>query len=191
MRLPPLQSFLVVGLLSACAGGSSIKPAEVLDERTGATVGALQKPMEFVQAARNASLSGAHHASFAYLGPLEWDRSGDISYGLWIHVAPGDDRQVGDIGAPGAVTLLLDDGPLVLSKMSPPSAGSGPYRPVASWGQTAYYATDAAALKRMSRSDKLTLEFRGTDGSTIEFGATDDTRATLARFTHARGITDD
>src|ERR1700690_1130766 len=108
MRLPLVQSILVAGLLTGCAGESSIKPAEVLDERTGVTVAALQEPLEFVEAAGSAQLGDAKRASFAYLGPLEWDRSGDISYGLWIHLAPGNDRQVSDIHAPGAVTILLD-----------------------------------------------------------------------------------
>ena len=191
MRLRLVQSVLAAGLLAGCAGESSIKSAEVLDEHTGVTMSALQAPLEFVENGGNAGPGAARRPSFAYLGPLEWDRSGDITYGLWIHVAPGSDRPVGDIHATGAVTMTLDDRPLALSGLESPAAGSGPYRPVASWGQTGYYASDAGMLKRMSHSDKIRLEFRGTDGATVEFTPTRETRATLAKFAHARGITDD
>lgn len=190
MDLRLVQCVLAAGLLAGCAGESSIKSAEVLDEHTGVTVGALQEPLEFVETGGTGS-GAARRPSFAYLGPLEWDRSGDISYGLWVHVAPGNGRPVGDIHATGAVTMTLDDGPLALSRLASPAAGSGPYRPVASWGQTGYFASDAGMLKRMSHSDKIMLEFRGTDGSTVEFTPTRETRATLAKFVHARGITDD
>lgn len=186
MRVRLVQCVLAAGLLAGCAGQSSIKPAEVLDESTGVTVGALQAPMEFVE---NAGHVG-ERASFAYLGPLEWDRSGDLSYGLWIHIAPGNDKQAADIHAPGAVTLVLDDGQLVLSPMESIGSG-GPYKPVASWGQTGYYRSDAAALKRMANSDKLLLRFGGTDGSFVEFMPTRETRTTLAKFARARGIIGD
>ena len=29
--------------------------------------------------------------SFAYLGPVEWDNMGDVRYGLWVHLVPGND----------------------------------------------------------------------------------------------------
>ncbi len=191
MRLPLLQSVVVVGLLVGCAGQSFIKPAEVLDERSGVTVGALQEPIEFLEAAQNAVLVSGKRVSFAYLGPVEWDKSGDITYGLWVHIAPGNDRQVGDIRLPGAVTLILDDGPAVLSPMDAPNVGSGPYRPISSWGQTGYFGLDVAMLKRVAGSEKLVLDFRGVDQSIVDFEPTHETRTTLKKFTHARGITDD
>jgi hypothetical protein len=121
---------------------------------------------------------------------LEWDRSGDISYGLWVHVAPGTDTPVGDVHVEGAVTLVLDDGTVVLSRMDPPAAGSGPYRPVASWGQTAYFDLDVALLKRMAASETLVLRFRGVGGAGVNFAPTHETRATLMNYLRARGITD-
>jgi hypothetical protein len=185
------QCLLAAACVCGCAGVSSFKSSEVLDERTGVTVGALREPLEFVEAAGNAALADAKRASFAYLGPLEWDRSGDLSYGLWIHVAPGNDRQVADIRAPGAVKITLDDGVITLAVLESPPPGSGPYRPVASWGQTAYYGSDALALKRMAHSGKLALEFRAADGSAVAFTATRETGPTLLKFAHAQGLTDD
>jgi hypothetical protein len=191
MRLPLIQAAVVAGLLTGCGGQSSIKPAEILDQRTGMTVGALQDPIELVESAQTSSTASGKRSSFAYLGPIEWDRSGDLRYGLWVHVAPGNDRQVGDIHSRGTVTLILDGGPLVLSPMDAPKVGSSPYQPVASWGQTAYFDLDAALLKRMAASQKLALDFRGVDQSVVEFLPSHETRTTLTQFAHARGITDD
>jgi hypothetical protein len=191
MRLPLIPVVIAGGLLASCAGQSAIKPAEVLDERTGMTVGALQAPVEFIESAQNAGIARGKRISFAYLGPVEWDRSGDIAYALWIHVAPGTDKPVGDIRAQGALTVLLDDGPLVLVPSDAPAAGSGPYQPIASWGQTSYFKINVELLRRMAASRKLQLDFRAVDQSMVEFTPTHDTHATLTQFLQARGITAD
>ena len=192
MRLSLIPVVIVGGLLAGCAGQSAIKPAEVLDERTGMTVGALQAPVEFVQNAQNSVVAGGKRLSFAYLGPVEWDRSGDLTYALWVHVAPGTDKPVGDIRARGALTLMLDDGPLVLVPSDAPAAGSGPYQPIASWGQTSYFAVNVQLLRRIAASHKLLLAFHAEDqSSVVEFTPTHDTRATLTQFLQARGITGD
>jgi hypothetical protein len=188
MRFLLIEAIVAIGLLAGCASG---KPAEVLDERTGTTVGALQDPIEFVETAQNAALISGKRTSFAYLGPLEWDRAGEISYGLWLHVAPGNDKPVGDIHAQGSVRLTLDDGLVVLSPLDTSIAGVGPYRPIAAWGQTAYFQLDVAMLKRMAASQKLDLNFRAPDESLVEFLPSHDTRTTLTQFLHARGITGD
>jgi hypothetical protein len=114
-----------------------------------------------------------------------------LSYGLWIHIASGNDRQTGDIHAPAAVALILDDGPLELSLMEAPTLGREPYRPVASWGQTAYFNLDVATLRRMAASGKLELDVHAADGSTTSFTPTVDTRAVLTKYMKDRGITGD
>ncbi len=188
MRFLLIEAIVAIGLLAGCASG---KPAEVLDERTGTTVGALQDPIEFVETAQNAALMSGKRTSFAYLGPLEWDRAGEISYGLWLHVAPGNDKPVGDIHSEGSVRMNLDDGSVVLSPLDTSIAGVGPYRPIAAWGQTAYFQLDVAMLKRMAASQKLDLNFRAADESLVQFLPSHDTRTTLTQFLHARGITGD
>jgi len=190
MRRTFVPSLLLAGLVSACAG-QTIKPAEMLDEKTGVTVGALQEPIEFIEDAKLGAAGSDRRSTFAYLGPVEWDTSGDITYGLWIHVAPGNDQAVGDIRAKGGASLVLDDGPVPLSLTDAPQTGSNPYHPVASWGQTAYFRLDVALLKRMASSQKLILEFHGVDVPAVDFTPTQDVRDTLTRFEHARGITDD
>ena len=187
--LPPIA--LISALLTGCFGQSAIKPSEVLDERTGTTVGALKQPIELVEDSSNTALANSKRASFAYLGPVEWDRMGEISYGLWLHVAPGNDKQIGDIRARGAVTLGLDDGPLVLVPTESSGAGGGPYKPVVSWGQTSYYELNVETLKRMAASQKFTMELLAPDNSRVDFLPSRDTRASLSEFVRTRGITGD
>jgi hypothetical protein len=191
MRRSPLPYTLVIlclslALLSGCGSEGSIKPSESLDERTGMTVGSLEKPLELVQNAQSA-LTPEPHVSFAYLGPVEWDNMGAITYGLWVHLVPANDWQFNDIKAPGTVALTLDGGVLPLQFAEPPAATRGPYRPVASWGQTAYFALDLETLKRMAASRNIELVFKAAGGTPVRFAAAPDASETLTRFLHARG----
>jgi len=181
-------------LLSACASSSSIKPVEYLDDRTAMTIGSLKEPIELVPSLHQSGLhllTMGKKASFAYLGPVEWDRSGTIVYGLWVHLAPGNDRAIVDIRSPAALTLILDSGARVLTPIDAPQLGRGAYQAVASWGQTAYFELTEALLKQMAASEKLELNVRATDDSVVNFTATSGTRATLAGYLHSRGITGD
>ncbi|HEY4446720.1 MAG TPA: hypothetical protein VGN30_20745 [Steroidobacteraceae bacterium] len=191
MHIPRIPIALLIGWLAGCTGLSSTKPVEVLDERTAVTFGALKEPIEFVQSAQNAVLILGKRSSFAYLGPVEWNRSGALSYGLWIHIAPGNDRQAGDIHGSTAVTLVLDEGPLTLTPIEAPALGRPPYRPVASWGQTAYFGLTVEALRHMAASKKLELDVRAVDDSEIIFTPTVDTRVVLSQYIKDRGITGD
>src|SRR5579859_6735802 len=145
MPAPRFAKILVLGaafgLATACTSGSSIKPAEALDERTGMTVGSLEKPIELLQGAPSMA-TAERRPSFAYLGPIEWDNMGTISYGLWVHLAPGNDWHFDDIKAAGGAALTLDDGTVALSVIEAPKLAHGPYQPLASWGQTAYFNLD-------------------------------------------------
>jgi hypothetical protein len=194
MRRSLIPASLGIVLLSACASSSSIKPVEYLDDRTAITIGSLKEPIELVPSLHQSGihlLSLSKRTSFAYLGPVEWDRSGTIVYGLWVHLAPGNDRAIVDIRSPGALTLILDSGARVLTSIDAPQLGRGAYQAVASWGQTAYFELTAEMLKQMAASGKLELNVRATDDSVLNFEATGDTRATLAGYLHSRGITDD
>jgi hypothetical protein len=187
----PLFPLVLLLGLAGCASQSNTKPVEVLDERTGETLGALKEPIELVPSAEHAALTAGKRTSFAYLGPIEWDRMGTITYGLWVHIAPGNDQPAGNIRAPSAIELVLDDGPVSLSPMEAPKLAHDPYRQVASWGQTAYFDLTPEALKRMAASRKLELTVGATDGSTLSFNPSRDTRAALTQYIKARGITDD
>jgi hypothetical protein len=177
--------YLSLALLSGCASEGSIKPAESLDERTGMTVGSLEQPLQLVQNGL-AALTPESHVSLAYLGPVEWDNMGAITLGLWVHLAPANDWQFDDIKAPRAVVLVLDGAALPLKLAEPPAATRGPYRPVASWGQTAYFELDLDTLKRMASSHNIQLVFKAA-GTPVRFAAAPDASEALTRFLHARG----
>jgi hypothetical protein len=163
----------------------------MLDERTGVTVGALKEPIELAPSDQSAALASHKRTSFAYLGPIEWNRSGNLSYGLWIHIVPGSGRQPGDIHAPDALALTLDDGPLDLPLAETPRLGRAPYLEIASWGQTAYLDLTVAGLRRMAASRKLDLSVRAMDGSLMTFSPTRDPRPVLTQYMQVRGITGD
>jgi hypothetical protein len=186
-------SLLVVIGLAGCAAQSASKPVEYLDERTAMTVGALKEPIEMVPSlASGAAVHGiGKRISFAYLGPVEWDTAGQYGYGLWVHVAPGNDWTAGDIRSPSAITLVLDEGSVTLVPMDAPQLGRAAYQPVASWGQTAYFELNVKMLQRMAASQKLHLDVQGADGSSVTFIPSGDTRAVLGEFIRARAITGD
>jgi hypothetical protein len=112
---------------------------------------------------------------------------GDLKYGLWVHLAPGNDWQFDDIRAQGAVTLTLDDGATVLTVIDPPKLSHAPYQPAASWGQTAYFELNVPLLKRMASSQRSELDFRAGGGMTVSFTASPAARETLISYLHARG----
>ncbi len=150
------------------------------------TVGSLEKPLELIPNSQFVALPN-RSMSFAYLGPVEWDNMGTITYGLWVHLAPSSDWQFENIKGPRAVVLTLDDGTMVLKLIDAPALGRGPYHPVASWGQTAYFELDVPTLKRMASSQKIELGFQAEGGTTVRFDAAPDAHETLLRYLHARG----
>jgi hypothetical protein len=192
MRARSVPVVLLLASVAGCASQSSTKPVEYLDPRTAMTVGSLKQPIELVPTVRSAGIViFGKRTSFAYLGPVEWDRSGSYAYGLWIHVAPGNDRSMADIRAPASLTLVLDGGPQVLQPIDAPPLGQGAYQPVASWGQTAYFDLTVQMLRLMAASEKLQLDVRAADGSIVSFIPSADTRPALSDYLRARGITDD
>src|SRR4029077_11193544 len=86
MRLPLIAVVASSVLINACGTPASIKPVEYLDDRTAMTIGSLKEPIELVPSLRQGGLhvitNLGKRVSFAYLGPVEWDRSGSIVYGL-------------------------------------------------------------------------------------------------------------
>ncbi|GAC1299313.1 MAG: hypothetical protein NVS9B2_25580 [Steroidobacteraceae bacterium] len=183
--------FALAGWVAGCAGSSATKPVELLDERTGITVAALAEPIELVPGVQTPAIVSRKRLSFAYVGPVEWNRSGALSYGLWVHIAPGIDPQPDDIRAAGTLTLRLQDAAVILTPIEAPRLGREPYRQVVPWGQTAYFALTVEELKRLAASPTLALDVRATDGTVINFAPAQSERDVLARYLKDRGITVD
>jgi hypothetical protein len=182
----PLIFAVVLAAAGGCAHDASIGSGEQVDDRSGISVGALREPIEFVES-EGASIG--RRSSFAYLGPVEWDRMGEIRYALWIHVAPGNDKQVADIRGASAVRLVLEDGPWDLAPLAdPPALGREPYPLQVTWGQAAYFAADADGLRRLAAQRIVALDLLGVDGTPVHFKTALDTRPTMAGYVQDRGI---
>jgi hypothetical protein len=177
-----------VCVFCGCAGTPAQKSVEMLDEHTGMTVAALQAPVELSQ--REILIPGTR-PSVAFLGPVEWNQMGSITHGLWVQVAPAGGKVLADIGLPGVLAVILDDGALELQPMVAPALGHEPYSRVAPWGQTGYFSLSVHDLKRLAVSSKLALRCRDGDGSSVLFTAFGDSRAALTRYLESRQITGD
>ncbi len=190
MHLRSIQSTVVVLLLMSGCAGHRPKSVEVLDSRSGMTVGALPEPMTFMERGVFAPLDTGKRPSFAYLGPVEWDRSGDYSYGFWIQVGPGDGKRIGDIHAPGALTLEFSTESVTLSAMETPKVAADPYPLMAPGAQTAYFRISAGMLRRMAASRALELNLLAADLSSVHFTPLRETHSALMQFVQARDIAD-
>ncbi len=190
MYLRPIQSAVAVLLLMSGCAGHRLESVEVLDSRSGMTVGALPEPMAFMERGVFAPLDTGKRPSFAYLGPVEWDRSGDYSYGFWVQVGPGDGKRIGDIHAPGALTLQFGAESVTLSAMETPQVAGDPYPLMAPGAQTAYFRVSAGMLRRMAASQELELKLLAADLTSVPFTPFRETHSALMQFVQARGITD-
>jgi hypothetical protein len=180
---------LLGALLTGCATQASITPIERQDEATGMTYAAMARPLAFVEKGIFDLLGPEKQSSYVYLGPVEWDRAGAITYLLWVQMAPGvGGHRIGDLREPGTLRLQLDDGSVVLSAVTIPVAEPGPYRPIAPVGQLTYFAADEALLRRIAASPTLALKVRSADLTVVDFAPIQETRVALERFILERGI---
>jgi hypothetical protein len=179
-------------LLASCANRLHSKSVESLDETTGMTRASLLKPMAFVETGIYDLLAPDKQPAVLYVGPEEWDRSGDFSYVLWVQVAPGvDGHRIDDIRGRGALRLKLDDGTVTLSALDQPVHANSAYAPVPPVGEAAYFSIDAGLLKRMASSHKIVMNVRAGDLSMIDFMPRQETRDALRQFMIDRGIADE
>jgi hypothetical protein len=182
---------IIVLLLAGCATENSLPTVDILDETTGMTAGALPVPLAFMETGIFEDVANpvSTQASMAYVGPVEWDRSGQVQYMLWVQIAPGvGGHRLDDISAPGAVNLRLDDGSMPLSPVVLSKVTTHPYQSREPVGQVAYFALDAAMLKRMADSQKFVLNLRGADLSEVDFKPMREPRDALQQFVRERGV---
>lgn len=192
IRSEALAGFLpIIALwLAGCASEPPAKSVDRMDEHTGVTMGVLQEPLAFIETGLYDLLDTTpKQPTVIYLGPVEWDRSGDYTYGLWMQVAPGaGGHPLDDLSVPGAVTLRLDDGSVVLSSIDVPKNAASPYSPTVPVGQTAYFAFDVPTLKRMAASQKIILVVQAADLTKVEFVPAWDTHTELSEYMQDRGL---
>jgi hypothetical protein len=99
----PLAATLIFALLAACQhGGGPSGVQERLDEKSGITVVADERPVVFARTETRYSRSGR---DYLYLGPVGTNRQGVREYYLWVGVASTLDR--GYIAPDGAIPERL------------------------------------------------------------------------------------
>jgi hypothetical protein len=181
---------LAVAVLSGCGAEPPIKvrPVERLDEQSALTIAVLESPITFI--ATGAQVF-AKKVSMAYAGPVEWDRAGNISYSLWLELAPTDDQHFKDITEPKSVTFLLDDGPLNLRIGEAPKMGQQPYQSAASWGQIVYFDLSMDDLKRLAATKTLRIRMRRIGGIDVDFEPNGETQTVLTAYLNGRLVTGD
>ncbi len=90
MSLRATRGAIIALLLAGCASQSPVKSVDRMDERTAVTMGVLQEPLLFIESELYDILDTTpNQPTMIYLGPVEWDRSGEYTYGLWVEIAPG------------------------------------------------------------------------------------------------------
>lgn len=196
MQLRLVQTALIVMLLEACASQFSAKSVDVLDPRSGVTLGVMPEPLAFIETGvfdwQVPGQVSDKQPSVVYLGPVEWDRSGQFSYGLWIQFVPGERGHLLDnIRARGAVSLKLDDGLITLAPVDLPEIEGSPYPAEPFVSQAAYFAVDVPTLKRMEVTQKIVLSLRTPFLTTVDFIPKHETHTALQQYMHERGITGD
>ena len=159
-----LPSAVAASLLAACGAESSIKPSESLDERTGMTVGTLDKPIELVQGA-------ARRARRLRAGARASPISGRWNGTTWATSPTG----CGCTSLPattGASTTSRRPGRCVCRStmprprsrpIKPPASRARPYQPVASWGETAYFGVDLETAQAHGREPRIGLDVKAGD----------------------------
>jgi hypothetical protein len=176
-------------LVAGCANEPSLKTVELFDDSNGMTSGALIEPIAFMEKRVFDLLAPDKQPGTAFLGPVEWDRGGDYTYGLWLQVSPGvDGSRIDDIHGRGAVSLRLDDGVLPLTSINQAQAPKAPYRLAPTGGQSAYFSIDIAMLQRIASSRTVVLDLRAADLSAAEFIPTEEVHGLIERFIEERDI---
>ena len=188
MSRPAVPALFIAWLLAGCTGLQVQQPVELLDDRTGITVAALARAVELTP---HDLIPVGRRPAFAYLGPVEWNRMGSFTQGLWLHLAPGQDQPLADLHNEATLELTLDDGPLGLHPATPPALGREPYQPAVPWGQTGYFSLTVHDLRRLAASSRLTLRCNAADGSRLTFTNSADPRPALQAYLQSRRLTGD
>ena len=180
----PLATGLALLFGFAAAGCASVPEnavAERLDERTGTTVTAMQRPVELVATEPR----GANSDPFAYLAPFETNRMGARQLYLWVAVP--DER-----GGAAVPVVLVGDQTLSLRPLGadPRSAGlaSFPYPTPAPWSALQAYQVDEATLRKLGDAATLDLTVRYADGRVVRFSGAPRPPGILGEFLRSLGL---
>lgn len=186
-----LCAAVAVSAVAACAPVSTEIVREQLDERTGVTVTSMSAPLEFFSPQPERGLQAA---SFAYLGPIEINRTGQRQSYLWLSVLLGEDeRRRNPAGTRSAPQLRITAGGVTLEP-SPVGTdarqvglGHRVYERPADWVGEAFYAVTDEQLVQLAAADTVTLEISAPNEEPRRYEAWKADRSGLRSFVERIG----
>ena len=172
---------LLFGLAAGCASLPENAVAERLDERTGTTVTAMQRPIELV----SVEPRGNNSDPFAYVAPFETNRMGTRQLYLWVAVP--DER--GGSAVP-VVIVGGDTLPLRPLGADPRTAGLAgfPYATPAPWSALQVYQIDEAALRTLGAAAGIDVTVRYADDRVLRFSGAPRPAWIIAEFVRSLGL---
>jgi hypothetical protein len=181
-RIPAVFGLAALFALGAgCASLPENAVAERLDERTGTTVTAMQRPVELV----STEPRGSNSDPFAYVAPFETNRMGARQLYLWV--AAPDER-----GGAGVPVVLLGNEPLALRPLGtdPRAAGlaSFPYAAPAPWSAQQVYQIDEAALRSLAAAASIDITVRYADARVVRFSGAPRPAEIVGEFLRSLGL---
>jgi hypothetical protein len=189
-RLIPVLTLLALASLNpACSSlPEARQPQEYLDERTGATVTMVDKPIVL---ARDRTERAANLRDYVTLVASSVNRQGKINYVLASYVwSTLDTRDAGANGTEPVLVVTADDRRMVLkpAAATPVEAGiSAPVRaPPGVASLSRVYATDLDTLRFLATARTLRVQI-SLDESAPYFELWDDQRAALLEFVRFAG----
>ena len=177
-------------LLSACAWltgcatvPDSAAPAEYLDEQTGATVTAVEKPMVF---ARDRSERAANLRDYVTIAPAAVNRGGKQEVVLVAYIWSTLDARYEPAKADtNSLILVADDRRIRLNANGKTPADLGiaraVYAPPGRSVQPMVFPTDNATLRFVAAARSLQVQ-TSIDGVAVTYEIWDDQRAAVDRF---------
>lgn len=177
---------LATAVVTGCASVPQDKPLrERLDDNTGATMTTLERPMAFY---REQPMLAANARDYVYLGPVEVNRSGELTYMLWAAYASTIDRGRGSgLRVPTRAYLMLDGAPLELIAADRPAhrreaLGEWLYDSPIVGGNRVLYEVTRAQVVAITNARQLRLVTEEDGGAIAEFEPWRESTSEFGRF---------
>ncbi len=174
---------LLAGGLAGCASAPSSTPSEILDERTGATITAVDKPLVF---ARDRSERAANLRDYVTVATASVNRGGKRELVLVAYIwSTLDARYEPALADADALVLVADDRRIRLS-----ANGKTPHElgidnaldvPVGQSVKPLVFPTDLATLRFVAAARSLQIQTRVADAA-VTYDLWEDQRPALDRF---------
>jgi hypothetical protein len=188
--LPALAACATLALSAACASLPAPAPLTYLDERTGITLTVVDTPIVLARERRDLA---ANARDYLTLAAVTRNESGRLTTALIVHRwSTIDNRVAGDgvVSGDARLVMMADGRDIRLTKLAPvprefePSDTHRLWRPDVSLVDTAVYRVDAATLRYVAESARVSAH-RDVAGDDLPFSMWRDGRAALGRLTEA------